>query len=453
MAGSGYRQRVVHTPRSLGLSISAPELPAGLAPRLAAAERLAEVLGGARFSPFGAGEIADPRDRALANRLVTTALRRQGHLSAVLAELLARGLPPRAGRFEAILRLGLAQLLYLPDIGDHSAIFLAVESVKRDRRAAHLAKLANGVLRRAQARAEEFRRLPTDLLLPETLRARWADAYGAAAVEGFGRALLEGAPLDLTLKQPDPALVEALNGAPMLPDAVRIGERDRPVEDLPGYAEGRWWVQDVAASLPARLLALPAGARVLDLCAAPGGKTAQLANAGYRVTAVDSDAVRLKRLRANLGRLALSADVVEADAADYRPAEQADAVLLDAPCSATGTFRRHPEVIWRRDLADLGGRVELQRKLLANAAACLRPGGVLVYCVCSLEPEEGERQAVWALGHVAGLESWPIAPAELGAFGFAVTGDGAVRTLPAMPVPPPAAGTLDGFFVARFRRA
>lgn len=426
--------------------------PAGLAVRQLAAARLGEVLAGARFAPFEASDIADPRDRALANRLVTTALRRHGHLDIVLARLLERGLPPRSGRFEAVLRLGLAQVLFLPEIAPHSALFLAVEAMKRDPRAAHLARLMNAVLRRAQAEAEAFRQLPPEALFPAALRQRWAAAYGEAAIAGFAAALLAGAPLDLTLRDADAALLAALGATPLLPDVARLEVRDRPVDRLPGYAEGRWWVQDVAASLPARLLDLGAGARVLDLCAAPGGKTAQLVKAGYRVTALDSDPPRLERLAANLARLGYAATLVAGDAAEYAPGQPFDAVLLDAPCSASGTFRRHPEVVWRRAAADLAGRVALQRRLLANAARCLAPGGVLVYCVCSLEPEEGEAQADWVAASLPGLAPLPIAPAGLGPFAAAVTPEGRLRTHPAMPVPAPAAGTLDGFFAARFRR-
>jgi 16S rRNA (cytosine967-C5)-methyltransferase len=189
---------------------------------------------------------------------------------------------------------------------------------------------------------------------------------------------------------------------------------------------------------------------VLDLCAAPGGKTAQLVRTGYEVTALDRDAARLGRLRANLQRLGYAAEVVVADALDYAPAQPFDGVLLDAPCSATGTFRRHPEVVWHRDEAGLAGRVALQRRLIESATVCLNPGGVLVYCVCSLEPAEGERQAEWATQQ--GLEVVPITPAELDGWADPVTEAGFVRTHPALRVPGEKGGTLDGFFVARFRR-
>ena len=422
----------------------------GLEPRLKTAERLGLVLKGASFTPLGASDVADPRDRALANRLITTALRHHGHLTLVLGHLLDRGMPKKSGSFEAVLRLSLAQLLYLPDLGDHSALFLAGEAVKRDKSAQHLAKLLNALLRRAQTEAADLRQGPPDLLFPPALVKTWTAAYGADAIPSFGAALLDGAPLDLTLKADYPTLIDLLGARPLLADTVRVESRDKPVDQLPGYAEGRFWVQDVAAAIPARLMTLPAGARVLDVGAAPGGKTAQLIKAGYAVTALDREPSRMSRLTGNLLRLSYVADLVTADALDYTPATLFDGVLLDAPCSSTGTFRRHPEVVWHRNPADIAGRVALQRKLITRAIACLKPGGILVYCVCSLEPEEGEAQAVWAPQQ--GLELFPITAAELDGWAAPVTKEGFVRTHPAMPVTGEKAGTLDGFFVARFRR-
>lgn len=425
---------------------------AGLGPRLIAAETLRQVLAGASFAPIGAEAIADPRDRALANRLVTTALRRHGHLSIALDRLLHRGLPQRAGSFEAVLRLALAQLLFLPDLGDHSALFLAGEALKADGKAAHLKGLANAVLRRAQAERASLSALPLADLFPEDLRARWTERYGAAALDRFGHALLDGPALDVTLGADDPELVAALGAVPVIADTVRVGDRDRPVDALAGFAEGRWWVQDVAAAIPARLIGLDPGARVLDLCAAPGGKTAQLIKAGYRVTALDSDAGRLDRLGQNLRRLGQSAEIVLADAAHYRPEEPFDAVLVDAPCTASGIFRRHPEVIWHRGAADIADRARLQRRLVEAALAALKPGGMLVYCVCSLEPEEGEAQAAWMGGPGCGLQPLPIRAAELGGLIEAVTPEGWVRTHPGLALPHAVQGGLDGFFTARFQK-
>jgi len=434
-----------------GPSLKKQKNPPGLALRLLASERLQAVLKGSNFAPFSAAEIADGRDRALANRLVTTALRRHGQLDLMIARFLDRGIPKKSGPFEAILRLSLTHLVFLPELGDHSAIFLAVEACKRDSRSQHLGKLMNAVLRRAQAEAHSLRHLPHEALFPAELGPLWRDTYGEDAIEDFAAALVEGAPLDLTLRDDDPSLVEALGADPILADTVRLTERDRPVEALPGFAEGRWWVQDAAAAIPARLLKLDTGVRVLDLCAAPGGKTAQLVKAGYAVTALDNDADRVARMAANLERLDQSAELVTADALEWAPTEPFDGILLDAPCSATGTFRRHPEVIWHRDAKDISGRAALQRRFIDKALTWLKPGGVLVYCVCSLEPQEGEEQAKWLAGR-QDVELLPVDQTELEGLDAALTPEGFVRTHPGLVVPGEKGGTLDGFFVARFRR-
>ena len=409
------------------------------------------MLAGEHFAPLAPTDLADGRDRALANRLITTALRRQGQLNFILHALLDKGMPGKSGTFEAVLRLSVAQLIFLPDLGAHSALFLAVEAVKRDAKARHLAGLMNAVLRTAQANSAKFSMLSDDLLLPETFGDTWLAAYGEDAIIAFEAALLAGAPLDLTLKTDDADLRERLGAVPLMADSVRIDARDKPVEALPGFVEGEWWVQDAAAAIPARLLDLPAGSRVLDLCAAPGGKTAQLVKAGFAVTALDSDAKRMERLAGNLQRLQYQAKTVVADAAAYAPEQPFDAIVLDAPCSATGTFRRHPEVLWHRSLSDIAGRVRLQRNLLRSAVRCLAPGGVLIYCVCSLEPDEGEAQAEWVLANLPELEPLPIGAGELAGLPEALTPAGTVRTHPGL-APGAQNGGMDGFFVARFRR-
>jgi len=427
--------------------------PAGLQLRLIAAQRLRAVLGGAHFAALTPEELPDGRDRALANRLVTTALRRHGQLDVMLGQLLEKGLPPRAGSFEALLRLALAQLVFLPEMGAHSALFLAVEALKRDAKARHLTGLMNAVLRKAQANSACYGLLDDALLLPAAVRTAWTASYGEAAVAQFAEALLAGAPLDLTLRDPDPDpdLVAALGAVPVMADTIRLEARDRPVEALPGYAEGRWWVQDAAAAIPARLLALPAGSAVLDLCAAPGGKTAQLLKAGYAVTALDNDAARLARLKTNMARLGYAPHSIAADAATYAPATPFDGIVLDAPCSAAGTFRRHPEVLWHRSESGIADRVRLQRTLLANACRCLAVGGTLIYCVCSLEAAEGKAQVDWALEALPDLALLPVAATELPGLAAAIGPTGLVRTHPAM-APGGHAGGMDGFFVARFRR-
>ena len=428
------------------------DLP-GLKLRLEAAFHLRAVLEGKPFAPIGAERLAEGRDRALANRMVTMALRRWGQIDAVLGEVLKKGVPQRAGILEAVLRIGIAQLLYMDDIPAHSAIHLAVESARADKRAGRFDRLVNGALRSIQRETERFIALPAALLIPDWLASRWSAAYGAGAVADFAARLIETPPLDLTLREADAELVVELGGTPIMGPSVRLASRDAAVADLPGFAEGKWWVQDVSAAIPARLLGVEPGEKVLDLCAAPGGKTAQLAAMGAKVTALDISAERMERVRANLDRLGLSAELVVGDALAYSPGPVFDAVLLDAPCSATGTFRRHPEVFWHRDETGIAERVAMQRRMLAHAAGLLKPGGRLVYCVCSLEREEGEDQLDWALSALEGFSIDPIGPAELDGWGAPITERGAVRLTPALSLPGDVPGGLDGFFMARLAKA
>lgn len=411
---------------------------------------LAAILKGKPFQPISPASLPDPRDRALANRIVTTAMRRHGHISLVLDDLLKKGVPDRAGPLEAVLRTGIAQLLYMEGIPAHSALHLSVEAARRDKRSGRFDKLVNGVLRQAQRDAEKFAALDPILLLPDWLAKGWIKTFGAEAVNKFCVALLEGAPLDLTLKRYDKDLVDALGGELVIGNSIRVNMRESVIADLPGFAEGKWWVQDAAATLGARLINAGKGMRVLDLCAAPGGKTAQLASMGADVVALDIDENRLERLAQNMDRLGFAPEVVVADALAYEPDEKFDAVLLDAPCSATGTFRRHPEVLWQRDAGGIAERVRIQRAMVSHALDLLKPGGLLVYCVCSLESEEGEDQARWALEQFKSIALAPVSADELDGWGEPITSQGTVRTHPGLAVPGSAGGTLDGFFIARF---
>lgn len=426
----------------------------GLKPRLEAAYRLKDVLAGAPFSPFGSDRFADSRDRALANRLVTLALRHHGQITKVLEGVLSKGVPGRSGIVEAVLRLGVAQLLYAPDLGDHSALHLSVEAVRRDRRAGRFDKMVNGALRSVQRDIDRWRGLGPELLFPDWLAERWRDQYGEEALQGFADALVAGAPLDITFKEgADAALIDALGAEPILGASHRIVARDAAVSDLAGFTEGKWWVQDFAATLPALLLGVKPGERVLDLCAAPGGKSAQLAAIGAKVTALDISPERMVRVEENLARLGLSAEIVVADALKYEPVEKFDAILLDAPCSATGTFRRHPEVLVSRSERDIAGRVKLQRALLEKATSLLKPGGRLVYAVCSLEAEEGENQLDWALEALPDMTHQQFSAADFEGWGDALGERGTLRTHPALAVPGKANGTMDGFFAMRLVKA
>lgn len=425
----------------------------GLKSRRLAAETLANVLKGSAFQPLDQAALPDPRDRAFANRLVTTALRRNAQIDGIIKALLERGIPKRSGLFAPLLRIGLTELLFDDKAAAHAAIDSAVKLIKADRRGGHLHKLLNAVLREAQRRKDELANMSVPRVIPEPFLSAWSARYGTEAVETFAEALLAGAPLDLSFKTDDDEALTALGARPTLPLSARIETRDRPVGELPGYAEGDWWVQDVASTLPARLIDLPAGARVLDLCAAPGGKTAQLCAKGYAVTALDMDAGRLERLESNLRRLGFAAEIVCADATSPPELDPFDAILIDAPCTATGTFRRHPEVLINRTQADIADRAGLQRRIVESAVGLLKPGGILVYATCSLEPAEGEEQADWIAQAFSFLKPMPVDPDERPELKPALTNAGHLRTHPALAWPELGTGAMDGFFVARFARS
>jgi len=377
-------------------------------------------------------------DRAFARALAAEALRRLPDLDALIDSATQRRLPPDA-KARSVLRLALVQALVLGTPG-HAAIATVLPLVDGGPR-----RLVHGVFGALMRKGATLPGLPA---LPAAVARRWRKAWGAAAVEAARAAIAAPPPLDISLR--DPADTDAwagrLGGASLVPGHVRLA-RGAHVPDLPGFGEGAWWVQDLSASLPARLLGPGGGRSVLDLCAAPGGKTLQLAAAGWRVTALDASAGRLARLHDNLARTGLRAEVIEGDAARFTGAGAYDAVLLDAPCSATGIFRRHPDVLHRahdRAIAALAGQ---QTAMLAHAAGLVAPGGALVYAVCSLEPAEGEAIAD-AFAADRRFARDPVRAGELPA-GIAPGGAGRVRVLPGMLAD---AGGADGFFVARFTR-
>jgi 16S rRNA (cytosine967-C5)-methyltransferase len=369
------------------------------------------------------------RDRALTRALVAIVLRRLGTLRHVLSLFLDRGLPRQAPRVETALLLGAAQILFLK-VPDHAAVDLAVRLAQADPCAAGFAGLINAVLRRL-AREGAARLASTDtadLDTPEWLMTRWTAAYGAVTARAIAAANRNEPALDLTVKSDPEAWAKKLGGRVLATQSVRVNASGA-VSTLPGFAEGAWWVQDAAASLPARLLGDVRGRRVVDLCAAPGGKTAQLALAGASVTAVDRAPARLKRLRDNLARLGLSAEIVAADVEQWT-AGPFDAVLLDAPCSSTGTIRRHPDVPWLKTADDVAKLSALQRRLLDRAAALTKPGGTLVYCTCSLEPQENEMIVADLLVRETCLQRAPINAAEIFGCREFISKDGDLRTLP-----------------------
>lgn len=393
------------------------------------------------------------RDRALMRRLVATILRKLGTLGHVLSRLLNRGVPTDAPRAQTALLIGAAQILWM-DVPDHAAVDLSVRMVQSDRRAAKYAGLVNAVLRRLAREGQPLIDEIADqaLDIPPWLMTRWIAHYGADTARAMARALSHEPSLDLTVKSDTEHWATRLHGE-MLPTGSVRTLLQGSVTMLPGFDDGQWWVQDAAAALPARLFGDITGKRVVDLCAAPGGKTAQLVHAGAIVTAIDRSPNRVARLRENLARLSLEAETVVADGAEWAgdgSGEGYDAVLLDAPCASTGTIRRHPDVAWLKQEADIHALTDVQGRLLRRAVSLLKPGGTLVYCTCSLEPEEGENAIASLLASEAGVRRAPVDAGEVAGLAEIITADGDLRTLPShLPHDDPRLAGLDGFYAAR----
>ncbi|MFP6733383.1 MAG: transcription antitermination factor NusB [Rhodospirillales bacterium] len=394
------------------------------------------------------GAEVQPRDRAFAHNLVATTLRRLGQIDALIDALLDRPMPAKAHGARQILRLGAAQLMFLGTPA-HAVVDTAVDLAANTGQGPHK-KLINAVLRRAASEGKAIIAGQDALRLntPDWLWQSWQLAYGAGTAAAIAAAHLQTPNTDLTVKSDAPHWAEALGGDVLPGGSVRLAGSVRPA-GLAGYSDGQWWVQDVAASLPARLFGDVAGLRIADLCAAPGGKTAQLVLAGAHVTAVDRSQKRIGRLAENLQRLGLHADLVCADAVAWRPDAPLDAVLLDAPCSATGTIRRHPDIQRTRRAAEVARAAELQARLAAHAADLVRPGGVLVFATCSLAPEEGPEIVANLLASDDRLRRSPIAAGEIGGLAEAVTPAGELRSLPCHLG---AQGGMDGFYAARLIR-
>lgn len=394
----------------------------------------------------------EPRDRAFARLIATTVLRRLGELDAVVAAFIEKPLPERQGALRYILLSAAAQLLMLAT-PPHAAISLAVDQCRGDRDARRFDKLANAVLRRVAEKGPAILASQDGVRLnvPGWLFERWGQAYGEAAARRIGEASLREAALDISVKGDAASWASRLGSVMLSTGSVRVETQGR-IDALPGFAEGAWWVQDAAAALPARLLGDVRGLRVADLCAAPGGKTAELAAGGAHVTAVDVSAERLKRVEQNLQRLGLSAELVAADATRWRPPGTFDAVLLDAPCTATGTIRRHPDILRLKRSEDVAALSELQARLLENAVRLVKPGGLLVYCVCSLEPDEGTARIEALLARGAGASRVPVAAGEAGIAAEWITPAGDLRTLPMhLPNERQELAGMDGFYAARLR--
>jgi 16S rRNA (cytosine967-C5)-methyltransferase len=382
----------------------------------------------------------EPRERAFARALAMAALRHLGPIDRALAGKLAKEPPPRVRN---LLRLGATQAFFL-EVPAFAAVATSVELANANKASRPFKGLVNAVLRgllRDGALSDA-----SEHLAPPWLYARWASAYGKETADAVAAQIGFEPATDLSLK-PDfdaTALAAELEGE-ILPGGTLRTERRGDVSAWPAFEDGVWWIQDAAAAIPARLLNLKAGETALDLCAAPGGKTMQMVAAGAQVVAVDRSPARLGRVTENLARTHMTAEVVAADAGVWEDTRAFDAVLLDAPCSATGTFRRHPDVLWAARPGDVASLAGVQSKLLDSAAGRLKPGGRLVYCVCSLEPEEGEAQVEAFLARRPDMALDPIAPEEGGAPAASLTPRGTLRILPHH-----REGGLDGFFAARF---
>ncbi|MHA6287946.1 RsmB/NOP family class I SAM-dependent RNA methyltransferase [Maricaulis sp. CAU 1757] len=397
----------------------------------------------------GFSDMSD-RDRAFARAIAATTFRRQGQTEAVLAKFLSKPLHETSDGARALLLTGATQLLWM-DVPAHAVVSSTVELAGRRRDAAKLKGLINAVLRKVDKEGREHVKAtaPRDNL-PDWLRTSWRSAYGPGGLSRIANVQLDAPPLDLTVKDPTTRQhwAEAL-GAEIMPNGTLRLASARDVRQLPGYDDGAWWAQDAAASIPATLLGVVPGQSVIDLCAAPGGKTLQLAAMGAKVTAVDNSDKRLDRLRENLARTGLEAEIVVSDARRYRPQTLADNVLLDAPCTATGTLRRHPEAVALKKPQDVKVLQKLQLEMASAATRMLRPGGTLVLCTCSLQPEEGEELAGQLTAQRRDLKPVAIQDGECPGFESAITRQGWLRLTPGLWADK---GGMDGFFIARFEK-
>lgn len=420
---------------------------AGLAARQAALQILSEVLRKRKplDAALGAAEGLEARDAGFARAIASETLRRLGQLEDLIRRFVPK--PParnRAGPVPEILLAGACELLFL-EVPAHAAVDGANRLAQADHKAVHFKPLINAVLRRvaregASVIAEQD---AAALNLPDWLFTRWIDTYGEETARAVAAAQQGVPPLDFVSRG------EPIEGAEHLFGPVWRMKDPQRVDTLPGFAEGAFWVQDAAATLPPLLLGDVTGARVIDLCAAPGGKSAQLAAAGAKVTAIEREAARLEQLKENFARLRLNADYVIADARDWRPPEPAPFVLLDAPCSATGTIRRHPELPWVKSAGDVTLCAQIASELLDAAAGMVAPGGLLVFATCSLEREEGPEQIDAFLAQYPAFVRMPLTADDVFGHSEFVTDDGDLRTLPCHLSE---RGGLDGFYAARLRR-
>ena len=398
--------------------------------------------------PRGLRPTLATRDRAFAYNLVATTLRRLGQIDNLIDTCLERPLPSKARAARTILRLGAAQLLFM-NVSAHAAVDTSVDLAQTRRQGAYK-KLINAILRRLgregakMISAQDTHRRNT----PDWLWDVWSKAYGEDLTRRIADAHLTRPPLDITVKSNPEAVAAKLGGTLLPAGSVRLQDHSG-VESLPGFDQGDWWVQDTAATLPVKLFPHLKGQRIADLCAAPGGKTAQMAAAGARVTAIDRSEKRLRLLQENMDRLSLDVSCLVEDAVRWRPREACDGVLIDAPCSATGTLRRHPDIQWIKSLDDVGGVAKIQRALLKASVEMVKPGGTIIFATCSLQPEEGPLLIQEFLSSGANVRRDPLDNNARFGIPDMITADGDLRTFPHLLSD---FGGMDGFFAARLIR-
>jgi len=445
------RRKPAHSERENG------PFKAGLEVRVTAAKLLAAVvdrkisLDGMLDLTHGnpAYKALSDADRALTRAILNTALRHLPRIEAAIASLIDTPLPEGARALHHVLVIAAAQILHL-DVPPHAAVDLAVEQANRDPRNRRFAKLVNAVLRRLDREKDEILVATAGISpVPAWFRKRLVALYGEAEGDRIAEAQLVPAAIDLTVKS-DPALwAEKLGGTVLPTGSIRLTAFEGAVSALEGFEEGAWWVQDVAASIPAKLFGDLKGKKVADLCAAPGGKTAQLIAAGAEVIAVEQSGNRLARLKENLGRLGYEGELVGGDLFEFKPAELLDGVLLDAPCSSTGTTRRHPDVLWTKGPEDVAKLAALQEKMLRHAVTLVKPGGIIVFSNCSLDSLEGEELVVRVLKDHPELARLPVNPRDWPGLETAISPLGEFRTTPAMlPAGENFVGGMDGFFAS-----
>lgn len=430
-----------------------PPMKPGLEARIAATRILAAVVdrktsldgmldpehGNPAFLPL------NEADRGLVKAILQSALRHLPRIEAIISSLLDNPLPDGARSLHHLLVVAAAQMLYL-DVPDHSAVDLAVEQANGDPRSRRFAKLVNAILRRIGREKANLLSSVEDLpCMPDWFMQRLTEVYGRESALAIAASQLEPPTIDLTVKADAEGWAERLGGQVLPTGSVRLDRFRGSVTALEGFDDGAWWVQDAAAAIPAKLFGDLTDKRVADLCAAPGGKTAQLVLAGGDVLAVEQSKTRLKRLESNLARLGLPADTLCTDLLTIDEAESFDAILLDAPCSSTGTTRRHPDVLWTKDAGDIAKLAALQEKLLRHAVSLLKPGGRLVFSNCSIDPSEGEDVVDRVLADMPGLRLVAINPSDWPGLATAITPRGEFRTTPAMLAKQ---GGLDGFYAA-----